>query len=85
MELCDLLARNLIPKNELDRVFKESDTASAEMDCTFLCFEDAYLEVLRNTNKHDVIIDLGCSYDAQCFYFKDYDRYSSMPVIRSYI
>lgn len=80
MEYCDLLIRNILPRKELERVFRESDTASAEIDCTFLCFEDDYLKVLENTNKHDIIIDLGCGYDAQCFYFKDYDRYIAVDL-----
>ena len=40
MELCETI--KLIPKEELDRGFTESETASAEMDCTFLCKEINY-------------------------------------------
>ena len=80
MELCDLLARGLISKEELNRVFRESETASSEIDPTFLCFESEYLEVVDNTDKDDIIIDLGCGYDAQCFYFKDYDRYIAVDL-----
>lgn len=80
LEKCDLLKRNLIPQEELDRVFRESETASAEMDSTFLCFDDEYRYVLDNTTKDDIIIDLGCGYNAQCFYFKDYNRYIAVDL-----
>lgn len=33
---------DLIPISEINRVFSESDSAGAEMDCEFLCFEDVY-------------------------------------------
>lgn len=68
-ELCDLLNKKLIPKKELDRVFTQSMSASAEMDYTFLCFEEPYLEALKYVDKDSIIIDLGCSYAAQSFYF----------------
>lgn len=68
-DLCDLLNKKLIPKKELDRVFTQSMSASAEMDYTFLCFEEPYLEALKYVDKDSIIIDLGCSYAAQSFYF----------------
>lgn len=40
---CDTI--KIIPNAELDRVFTESDSAGAEMDHTFLCFEDVYKEL----------------------------------------
>lgn len=75
MEICNLIKNNIIPREELDRVFDESDSASAEMDCTFLCFEDVYEDVLANTTPDMTILDLGCAYAPQAFYFKDYAKY----------
>ena len=68
-EQADLLKRNLIPKEELDRVFTQSYSAAAEMDRSFLCFEKPYLNVLKHTTKDSIVIDLGCGYAAQSFYF----------------
>jgi hypothetical protein len=78
--LCNLLKYNLIPKEELDRVFKDSDTASAEIDLTFLCFEEGYEYIQNNTSKENIIIDFGCGYNAQCWYFKDYKRYIAVDL-----
>lgn len=80
MEKCNLIKNNLIPKEELERVFRDSDSASAEMDDSFLCFEDEYEYVLENTNPSDTIIDLGCAYNPQCWYFKDYERYIAVDL-----
>lgn len=73
MELCETI--KLIPKEELDRVFTESETASAEMDCTFLCFENVYMKVKEHCSKDTVIIDLGCAYAPQSYWFTDCKKY----------
>ena len=70
---CDLY--QLIPKEELTRVFRTSTTASAELDPTFLGFEDVYKAVSTFVQKDKMIIDLGCSYAAQAFYFTDFLGY----------
>lgn len=80
MEVCNLIKNEIIPKEELDRVFRDSESASAEMDASFLCFEDEYEYVLTNTKPNDIIIDLGCAYNPQCWYFKDYDRYIAVDL-----
>ena len=80
MEACNLIKNNIIPNEELDRVFRDSYSASAEMDASFLCFEDEYEYVLANTKPSDIIIDLGCAYNPQCWYFKDYDRYIAVDL-----
>jgi hypothetical protein len=80
MDVCNLIRNNIIPKEEMERVFNESYSASAEMDASFLCFEDEYEYVLENTSKKDIIIDLGCAYNPQCWYFKDYDRYIAVDL-----
>lgn len=72
-EPCELY--RLIPKEKIDRIFSESKTASAELDYTFLCFEDVYKAVTLFVPKNKVVIDLGCAYAFQSWYFKDYWGY----------
>lgn len=62
---CDTI--KIIPNAELDRVFTESDSAGAEMDHTFLCFEDVYKEILKHCSKDTTIIDFGCAYMPRLF------------------
>lgn len=71
-ESCELY--RLIPKEKLDYLFEHS-TASAELDFTFLGFEEIYKDVLSYVPKDKVILDLGCAYATQSWYFKDHARY----------
>ena len=70
---CDTI--KIIPNAELDRVFTESDSAGAEMDHTFLCFEDVYKEILKHCSKDTAIIDFGCAYMPQAFWFTNCKQY----------
>lgn len=70
---CNLF--KIIPKEEIKRVFLESKTISSELDYTFMGFEDVYESVLKFVSKDKIIIDLGCAYAPQSYYFKDYIKY----------
>ena len=58
----------------MDYLFEHS-TASAELDFTFLGFEDIYRDVLNSVSKDKTIIDLGCGYAAQGYYFLEHEKY----------
>ena len=73
MEICDCFKR--ISKEEIDRVFRESESASAEMDPSFLCFEEAYKLASKLANKDTVILDFGCAYAPQSYYFTHCAKY----------
>ena len=74
---CDLF--NIIPKEEIERVFSFGE-ASAELDYTFLAFEDVYKSVLSFVPKGKTIIDLGCAYAPQAFYFTEYKGYIGVDI-----
>ena len=74
-DVCTLIREKLIPPEEVNRVFRDSYSAGAELDDTFLCFEDYYEDVLNHTTPDTVILDLGCAYAPQCWYFEDYEKY----------
>ena len=76
-EACDLFKQ--IPKEKLEKLFRES-YASNEMDFTFLGFEDIYQKVKKLTTKDMIILDLGCAYATQCWYFKDYAAYIGVDI-----
>lgn len=73
MEHCETF--DLIPISEINRVFIESDSAGAELDCEFLCFENVYKKVKEHCTQDTVVIDLGCSYMAQSYWFTDCKKY----------
>lgn len=72
MEACELC--KIIPKEKLDYLFEHSD-AGAELDFTFLGFEDPYKRVLELVPEEYTIIDLGCAYACQSWFFKGYAGY----------
>lgn len=72
-EPCELF--KLIPREKIDKIFSESNTASAELDRMFLGFEEVYKAVAMFVPKSKIIIDLGCGYAFQSWYFKDYKKY----------
>ena len=72
MKPCELFT--LIPREKLDYLFEHSG-ATAELDFTFLGFEDIYRDVLNFASKDKTIIDLGCGYAAQSYYFREHKKY----------
>lgn len=77
METCELF--DLIPKDKLDYLFSHSN-AGAELDFSFLGFEDIYRDTLKYLSKNTIIIDLGCGYAAQSYYFRDFGQYIGVDV-----
>lgn len=75
---CELF--QIIPKDKIDHVFETSRTVSAELDYTFLGFEDIYKAVTLFVPKSRVIIDLGCGYAFQSWYFRDYKKYIGVDI-----
>lgn len=73
MKTCEL--SKLIPSEKLDYLFKHSD-CGAELDKSFfLGFEDVYKGVLNFVPNEKIIIDLGCAYATQSWYFREYKQY----------
>lgn len=83
-ELSYLLEHHLIPKSEMERVFCESYSAAAEIGPDFMCFEEPYQAAARVANKDSIILDLGCAYAPQAYYFTDCKQYIGvdMPMVR---
>lgn len=73
MDECELF--RMIPKEKIDEVFEKSYSVSAECDHTFLGFEKVYKAVTLFVPKGTVIIDVGCAYAFQSWYFRDYAKY----------
>lgn len=66
---------NYIPKEEVDRLFKKNYRMEGNMDYDFMGFTRVYKSLLNIVPKHFTIIDLGCCYAPQSYYFKDYKAY----------
>lgn len=77
MKTCELY--NLIPKEKLDYLFSHSN-AEVELDPSFLGFEDIYRDTLKYVSNNTTIIDLGCAYATQSYYFKDCSQYIGVDI-----
>jgi len=66
----DLL--KIIPKKQLDRVLNQY---RCDLSPDFLGFTDIYKKLSLIIPKHWIIIDFGCSYAPQCFYFINHKKY----------
>ena len=75
---CELYT--IIPKEKIDQIFLKSKTASSELDCEFLGFENVYKAVTLFAPKNRVIIDFGCGYAFQSWYFRDYRKYIGVDI-----
>lgn len=75
---CELF--QIIPRDKIDHVFEMSQTVGVELDHTFLGFENVYKAVTLFVKKNRVIIDLGCGYAFQSWYFRDYKKYIGVDI-----
>ena len=87
IQLCKLLKEGIVSTIVYNDVFKNTD-ASAELDRTFLCFEDVYFGVRKMIiEKSDIpmsewtIVDIGCAYGFSGFVFKDAKTYIGVDVV----
>jgi len=59
----------LIPDEEMERVLNQE---FCDIDPTFMGFMDVYENLSKIIPKHFTVVDLGCAYNPQCYYFKDH-------------
>lgn len=63
---------HLLPKEQIDPVFGQEECG---IDKEFMGFTDIYKNLSEIIPKHFTIVDLGCAYNPQCFYFKNHKKY----------
>jgi hypothetical protein len=66
-ELC-----KLIPQSEWDKVMAQP---MCDIDAGFLGFVDVYEALSKIIPKHFTVIDLGCGYNPQSYFFTGHKRY----------
>ncbi len=76
METLSPLLKKL-PKDQIKKVFEQKE---CDIDGFFLGFMDIYESLSKIIPKHFTIIDLGCAYNAQSFYFKDHKQYIAVDI-----
>lgn len=61
-----------LPNDQLDRVFNQTEV---DIDGSFLGFVDIYWHLSVIIPRHFTVVDLGCAYAPQAFFFEDHARY----------
>lgn len=67
----------LIPDDQIQKVFGQD---YCDIDYEFLGFLDIYEALSKIIPKHFTVIDLGCAYNAQCFYFTEHKKYIAVDI-----
>lgn len=62
----------LLPKEQCDAVFNQP---MCDIEPVFLGFTKIYKNLSQIIPKNFTVIDLGCAYNPQCFYFTEHKRY----------
>lgn len=66
-----------LPKEQIKKVFEQE---CCDIDGEFLGFTDIYERLAEMIPKHFTIIDLGCAYNPQCFYFTEHKKYVAVDI-----
>lgn len=78
-EVADPLT-HVIPEQELNRVFNQPEV---DIDPYFLGFTEIYRNLSEIIPKHWTIIDLGCAFNPQCYYFAKHKKYIAVDLGKS--
>ena len=89
-KLCKLVSEGIIDIAIINDIFDNTD-ASAELDYSFLCFEDVYFGARKMIKERSefpmsdwIIVDIGCAYAFSAFIFKDAKAYLGVDLHHDY-
>lgn len=68
---------DLIPKEQCERVFNQT---MVDIEPRFVGFTQIYKALSEIIPRHFTIVDLGCAYNPQCFYFQDHKKYMAVDL-----
>lgn len=75
MKYDDLMS--VIPKEQIDAVFAYE---KCDIDASFLGFTEVYKQLSSIIPKDFIVIDLGCAYAPQCYYFTKHKQYIGVEI-----
>lgn len=70
----------MLPVDQVDRVLNQE---YCEIDLTFLGFMETYKVLSSIIPNEFTVVDLGCAYNPQCFYFQGHKKYIAVDVSQS--
>lgn len=66
-----------LPEDQVKRVMNQK---MVDIEPQFLGFIGTYYYLSKMIPKHFTVIDLGCSYNPQCFYFTEHKKYIAVDL-----
>jgi len=72
-DMCSRLLWKKLPEDQINAVI--NGNKYCDIEPAFLGFVSTYLLLSFLIPKHFTVIDLGCAYAPQCFYFSDHKQY----------
>lgn len=82
MDLHETVSRALwssLPTDQIDRVM--ATDASCEINPEFLGFVTIYRNLAEVIPRHYTVVDLGCAYAPQSWYFRDHKAYVGVDIM----
>lgn len=67
----------ILPKEQSEKVFNQPN---CEIEPIFIGFTDIYKALSTIIPKHFTVIDLGCCYNPQCYYFIEHKEYIAVDI-----
>ena len=74
-EINELL--DLLPKDQIKEVFSQKH---CDIDLEFVGFIEVYKALSQIIPVDFTVVDLGCAYNPQCYYFKDHYKYIAVDL-----
>lgn len=68
----------MLPQDQITRVME----ADADIDAEFLGFVGIYDQLARIIPRDWTVVDLGCAYAPQCFFFRDHAGYIGVDLVQ---
>ena len=79
-EEINLYLFSLLPEKQINDVFNKNDIC--DIDSSFLGFVDTYYYLSKLIPKHFTVIDFGCAYNPQCYFFLEHYHYIAVDPFR---
>jgi len=68
---------NRLPKWQIEKVLNQPN---CDIDLDFLGFLDIYETLSKIIPKYFTVVDLGCAYNPQCFFFEEHKSYLAVDI-----
>jgi len=80
MDNFEISNRKLLDKLPKEQAYEVFDQDMVDIEPCFLGFVNFYERLSEIIPKHFTVIDLGCAYNPQCFFFTEHKQYIAVDI-----